>query len=144
MTDSQDTASEQTSRVVTRMLTLMFPHPSLPTGPYERAAASIVGEGAEDLRWQAQAQQGAAALDALGDGSFLDLADEPAQQLLANIRETEFFETVRAKAILTLYNDPEVWQRFGYEGPSFDQGGYLHRGFDDLDWLPNPRIEEMA
>jgi hypothetical protein len=24
------------------------------------------------------------------------------------------------------------------EGPSFDKGGYLHRGFNDLDWLPDP------
>ena len=28
------------------------------------------------------------------------------------------------------------------EGASFDQGGYLHRGFDDLDWLPDPRTAE--
>jgi hypothetical protein len=25
----------------------------------------------------------------------------------------------------------------GYEGPSFDKGGYLERGFNDLDWLPD-------
>jgi hypothetical protein len=31
----------------------------------------------------------------------------------------------------------------GYEGPSFDKGGYLNRGFNDLDWLPDPRITEL-
>jgi hypothetical protein len=35
-----------------------------------------------------------------------------------------------------------VWDLLGYEGPSFDKGGYLHRGFNDLDWLPEPRITE--
>jgi len=30
----------------------------------------------------------------------------------------------------------------GYEGPSFDKGGYINRGFDDLDWLPAALIEE--
>ena len=30
----------------------------------------------------------------------------------------------------------------GYEGASFDKGGYINRGFNDLDWLPEPRIEE--
>ena len=45
-------------------------------------------------------------------------------------------------AVVGIYDDHEVWERLGYEGASFDQGGYLHRGFDDLDWLPDPRIEE--
>jgi hypothetical protein len=26
----------------------------------------------------------------------------------------------------------------GYEGRSFAKGGYLQRGFNDLDWLPEP------
>jgi hypothetical protein len=37
-----------------------------------------------------------------------------------------------------------VWELVGYEGPSYDRGGYLHRGFDDLDWLPRPRVEEYT
>ena len=44
-------------------------------------------------------------------------------------------------AVVTLYSDPEVWELLGYEGPSYDKGGYVDRGFDDLDWLPDPRIE---
>ena len=44
--------------------------------------------------------------------------------------------------MVALYDDHEVWDLLGYEGSSFDKGGYLHRGFDDLDWLPRPRIEE--
>jgi hypothetical protein len=43
-----------------------------------------------------------------------------------------------------MYSDREVWQVLGYEGESYDKGGYLHRGFDDLDWLPTPRIEELS
>jgi hypothetical protein len=34
-----------------------------------------------------------------------------------------------------------VWDAVGYEGPSVHKGGYVNRGFDDLDWLPDPRIE---
>jgi len=43
---------------------------------------------------------------------------------------------------VTLYDDPEVWAVLGYEGPSLDKGGYINRGFNDLDGLPEPRIEE--
>ena len=49
-----------------------------------------------------------------------------------------FFKLVHATTVVALYDDHEVWELLGYEGPSFDKGGYLHRGFDDLDWLPRP------
>jgi hypothetical protein len=35
-----------------------------------------------------------------------------------------------------------VHELLGYEGPAYEKGGYLHRGFDDLDWLPTPRVQE--
>jgi hypothetical protein len=35
-----------------------------------------------------------------------------------------------------------VWAALGYEGSSYDKGGYINRGFNDLNWLPEPRIEE--
>ena len=54
----------------------------------------------------------------------------------------EFFGFIRRTTVLNFYDDPEVWDIFGYEGESFSKGGYLHRGFNDLDWLPEPRIEE--
>jgi hypothetical protein len=31
-----------------------------------------------------------------------------------------------------------AWAHFGYEGSSYEMGGYFDRGFQDLDWLPNP------
>ena len=49
---------------------------------------------------------------------------------------------VRGVAVVSLYNDPETWALLGYEGSSYEHGGYIDRGFDDLDWLPNPRITE--
>ncbi len=42
---------------------------------------------------------------------------------------------MRANLIVGLYNQKELWPIFGYEGASFDKGGYLERGFDDIDWL---------
>jgi hypothetical protein len=34
-----------------------------------------------------------------------------------------------------LYNNKEVWPFFGYEGESFSKGGYINRGFNDINWL---------
>ena len=65
-----------------------------------------------------------------------------AMSLLRGIADAEFFAFIRGVTVVTLYNDHEVWGLLGYEGESFSKGGYLHRGFDDLDWLPTPRVEE--
>ncbi|KAA1397761.1 hypothetical protein [Aeromicrobium ginsengisoli] len=45
-------------------------------------------------------------------------------------------------AVNLLYARPATWALTGFEGPSTDLGGYVCRGFDDLDWLPEPRVTE--
>jgi hypothetical protein len=131
-------------RTLTAMVRTMFPHARFPDGPYERTAAAIVDAAQGDVRMRAQLEQGMRELDAAGDAPFAALPPEAALEVLRRMSGTAFFEAVRSKTILTLYNDPEVWTVLGYEGPSFAQGGYLHRGFDDLDWLPDPRVEEAS
>ena len=56
--------------------------------------------------------------------------------------ESSFFSSVHGTGLVALYNNHDVWELLGYEGPSYDKGGYIDRGFNDLDWLPEPRIEE--
>jgi hypothetical protein len=41
---------------------------------------------------------------------------------------------LRSDLIASLYNNPEVWPKFGYEGSSAEHGGYINRGFNDIDW----------
>ena len=57
-------------------------------------------------------------------------------KLLQGIEQTEFFKTIRGDLVVSLYNQKEVWPRFGYEGSSAEHGGYINRGFADIDWLP--------
>jgi hypothetical protein len=47
-----------------------------------------------------------------------------------------FFQAVRLKTVMVLYDNPIAWAHFGYEGEAFSKGGYLRRGFNDLKWLP--------
>lgn len=134
------TNAEQRS-VLTRMIRVMFPHPQFPDGPYERTADIIIAD-AEQANWsKVVLQQGLTALRQLAGGDFLDLDETAATGVLKRIESTEFFNLVRRTAVVKLYDDDEVWESLGYEGPSFDKGGYIDRGFDDLDWLPDPRIE---
>ena len=55
--------------------------------------------------------------------------------ILRGIEDTDFFNAIRGGLVVGLYNQPAVWEKLGYEGPSFDKGGYLYRGFDDISWL---------
>ena len=56
--------------------------------------------------------------------------------LLQGIEQTDFFKQVRSDLVVSLYNQEELWPKFGYEGSSAEHGGYIKRGFNDIDWLP--------
>jgi hypothetical protein len=132
------------TRTLARMVRVMFPHDKFPDGPYQRTAAAIAEAAQADVRLRAQLEQGLRELDAAGDVPFAELAPDAAYAVVRRMSGTAFFEAVRSNTILTLYDDPEVWALLGYEGPSFEHGGYLQRGFADLDWLPDPRVEEAS
>ena len=100
---------------LTALARTLFPHPFLADAHYAGIVAGIAAQApAADIR---------AAL---------------AQPTTAGFVATPFGETLRAGVMIGLYHDLNVTRRFGYQGPSLEEGGYLHRGFDDLDWLPTP------
>jgi hypothetical protein len=134
-------------RNLVRLLRAAYPHPRFPDGPYERTADTILEQVDASLWHRLVLTEGLATLDSRaatvhGPIAFADLDDEAALSLLRDIEDAEFFAFIRGVTVVTLYNDDEVHRLLGYEGPSFEQGGYLHRGFDDLEWLPTPRVEE--
>lgn len=136
--------SDQARATLVQMIRHAFPHTTFPAGPYQRAADAVLDAAATNPRTHAQLVQGLADLDRLRDVPFVELAAEPAGAVLRGLQDTPFFTAVVDVAIVKLYSDPEVWAVLGYEGPSFDKGGYIDRGFDDLDWLPDPRIAEVS
>ncbi len=69
--------------------------------------------------------------------AFADLAETYRVQALRRLEGTAAFIFVQRLAVRYLYDDVEVWAAFGYEGASVHLGGYVKRGFNDLDWLPD-------
>jgi hypothetical protein len=141
-TAAAPTISPRARDVLVRLLRVAYPHPRFPDGPYERTADEILGQLDSSLWHRLTLTQGLETLDATAGGDFASLDDETALKLLRDMEDTEFFTFVRGVTVVTLYNDHEVWGLLGYEGSSYEKGGYIERGFDDLDWLPSPRIEE--
>ncbi|MEO6880846.1 MAG: hypothetical protein ABI181_07855 [Mycobacteriaceae bacterium] len=124
------------------VIKVAFPHRAVPEGPYRRTAEHIVSLVSGNGYQTALLGQGLVGLDALREQPFADLDPDDALAVLKSVEHTPFFVLVRSSTVTFMYSDPELWAAVGYEGFSSDQGGYVDRGFDDLDWLPAARITE--
>ncbi|MEM8791711.1 MAG: hypothetical protein AAGE80_08830 [Pseudomonadota bacterium] len=133
-------ADAESKALLLRMIRVMYPHAKFDDAPYERSCDAIRGVAGKSIGQSLMFAEGLAELKAAG---FAEMDDADALAHLKSIEGTGFFQLVRGNVITSLYNDPEVWEILGYEGPSFDKGGYINRGFNDLDWLPDPRITEL-
>ena len=85
-------------------------------------------------------EAGIAALDAAAQGaghsSYLGAGWERDRvDILRSMENSAFFQQIRGGLVTGLYNQKAVWPLFGYEGESFSQGGYIDRGFNDINWL---------
>jgi len=88
---------------------------------------SVVNDGVANLNTRAQEMKGAKYLDLGWERDRVDV--------LISMEEDVFFQMVRGGLVTGLYNQKAVWPIFGYQGASYEQGGYIDRGFNDINWL---------
>ncbi|MCU1542484.1 MAG: hypothetical protein JWM50_349 [Microbacteriaceae bacterium] len=122
----------------------LYPHAGLADGPYERTVQKISARASREPAFLHILHDGLKELRAGAGQNIATLAGDALHSLLVQRQGTQFFNALQTSASFHLYDDREVWEAIGYPGASFDQGGYLHRGFNDLAWLPEPRIEEST
>ncbi len=138
---------EATADTLLHMTRALYPHEKVGDVHYANVVKSLDGAvaGAEDSAASlAMYTDGAARLNAAAGGSFAGLdadAKEAALQAEASSEDPGFFQAVRGQVVNVMYNSHEVWKIFDYGGASYEEGGYLFRGFDDLSWLPAPSEE---
>jgi hypothetical protein len=121
---------------ITAAARTIYPHDALPDDVYTRVGEKLAETAREDPGTARTIENGVSALN--GGRPFADLSADGQLEALTGIEGSDFFELVRSTAVVEVYSDQRTWQLVGYEGPSFDKGGYLNRGFNDLDWLPDP------
>jgi hypothetical protein len=109
------------------------PHDGLDPAAYALVVGALDADAAASSDTQALI---VGALDGLG-AQFATLPEAARVEPLRAIESGAFFQSVRLKTLLVLYNNPIAWEHFGYEGEAFSKGGYLLRGFNDLKWLPD-------
>jgi hypothetical protein len=131
-----DVSTGNTLLVFTRQI---FPHAKLDDAVYALVVKDLDADAAGSADVKKLLTDGAAGLDKAAGGSFVAAPKEKQAEITASLAKTPFFEKVRSKSIVSLYNNELAFAHFGYEGNAFEKGGgYLMRGFDDLKWLPAP------
>lgn len=122
-----DTGETLTLRTLTRIARLIYPHDAVSDSVYTGIVKTLL----KDQQNQALFQSGVANLD-----GFLKLTEEEQVDRLRMLEKTEFFNALKVPLMWALYNSRELWGQIRYPGPSSPFGGYINRGFDNIDWLP--------
>ena len=130
----------ETMQTLIQMARDIYPHDNLADKYYAGAVAGYDDQAGEDKDLRTLIEDGTAALDTMAaarhGGRYVQVGWESDRvALLTQISGGPFFQKIRGGLVGGLYGNPEVWPLFGYEGPSAATGGYIHRGFDDIDWL---------
>lgn len=133
-----DTLDQHQADTLLQVARQMFPHQSMADTYYMALIKDLDAEAAGDAATATLLADGVKALDSAMGVKWTDLSNGNQFKTLASMESSEFFQKVRGKAVVSLYNNDLSWRHFGYEGPAFDKGGYVNRGFNDLSWLPEP------
>jgi hypothetical protein len=114
-----------------RVARLMFPHDGVDDIVFAEILDNALSATAADDSFASTLD---AAERALGD-EFSTLSEDAQIAALESRQGETFFSSIFAEVRARLYDHPACWQVIGYGGPSFQDGGYLHRGAGEIDWL---------
>jgi len=130
----------ETVRTLIRMSRDIYPHDRIADKYYAVCVKGMDEKAGGGAPLQKTLEDGVAALDAAAKAAHeVPYADVPWEHdrvaLLKKIESDPFFGAVKGDLVVSLYNNKDVWPIFGYEGESASKGGYIKRGFNDIDWL---------
>jgi hypothetical protein len=133
LTKSQGAALMSVARTIA-------PHDGLEDAAYALVVKAIDAAASADERIHALVGSGLAGLGA----DFAAQHEAVRVQALKSVEHSEFFALLRSKTLGNLYSSAIAYAHFGYEGEAFSKGGYLNRGFNELDWLPDVPLEDSG
>ncbi len=130
-----------TMKALVKVARDIYPHDFLGDVYYINAIKPWDGKAAKDPAVKTLLEEGVRRLDQDAQGrhnvAYINVPWEADRiVLLQRIEQSDFFKKIRSDLVVSLYNQQELWPKFGYEGSSAEYGGYIKRGFSDIDWLP--------
>ncbi len=121
---------------LTRMARLLFPHDGIADAVYAEVIDSILSDAANDASMTDMLKQAVAALNATQNSNWFEIGADDQIKSMMLVENEPFFAASQSGVRARFYNHPKVWEHIGYPGSSVEYGGYVDRGFDDIDWLP--------
>lgn len=137
---AEELLGAETLATLTKIARDIFPHDRLGDDLYANAVSSYGGQVKQDTGLRALLIDGVAVADAAARKQFgkpyAQLPDEKSRlAILTALQASPFFAKLRGDLVVSLYNQPAVWAKLGYQGPSAEFGGYINRGFNDQNWM---------
>lgn len=120
---------------------VLYPHEKLPDAVYALLAKDLDATAAGDAGAAKLLSDGIAWLNQSAGGNFAKASAARRLEIVRGMEGTAFFNTVRGQCVTSIYDNDMAYAVFGYPGASWDKGGYITRGFQDLKWLPAPSKE---
>jgi len=120
---------------------VLYPHEKLPDAVYALLAKDLDGKATGDAGTAKLLTEGIAWLNQSASGNFAKASAAQRLEIVRGMEGTAFFNTVRGQCITSLYDNDMAYAVFGYPGSAWEKGGYITRGFQDLQWLPEPNKE---
>ncbi len=114
----------------------LFPHPQLSQDAYRQVAQQLSANISQSTELTAMMNN---AMELLAGNTYENwsvLTEREKAEALEGIQHTPFFQFVLNETLSGIYRHPLTWELLGFEGSSLEFGGYINRGFNDIDWLP--------
>jgi hypothetical protein len=121
---------------LTRMARLLYPHDGIADDVYAEVIDNILSDALNDVPTKKMLNEAVTALNNAMDGDWFEASAHDQIAVMKAVADRAFFVAIRDGVRARFYTHPKVWEHIGYPGSSVEYGGYVDRGFDDIDWLP--------
>ena len=119
-----------------QMARRLYPYDEVSDDVYAQVIDDVLTASVNDEVFIERLRSIEQALNLQHSSNFFDLDADAQIKSMRKIEQTHVFTAFHAAVKRRLYNHPAIWALLGYEGPSFQHGGYLNRGAGEIDWLP--------
>lgn len=132
------TLTQPEGETLMKMARVLYPSAKLQDPVYALVAKDLDADAAKSADTLKMLRDGVTGLDQAAGGNFAGAPQARQREAVKAAENTPFFAAVRGKCITSLYDNDMAYASLGYEGASYDKGGYIMRGFQDVKWLPDP------
>ena len=115
----------------------MFPGKRFSDDLYMIAVDSLDAKAAKDVSLKNALADGVDEFDKIAGGKYIKASSKKRMGVLKSMEGKGLFNSVKGEMVNVFFNNKRVWDAAGWEGASYDKGGYYLRGFQDADW-PQP------